>query len=236
MGKSSLLIVGAGPTGVNIGDSMRDHYDIHTLDIDERVEPHTVGDMLDMPFKDEQFNAVLSTHCLEHVKPIQVFKALNEMYRVIKPGGEFYLTVPNLDLACEWVLNGKTCDTIYTVRHPDGTHTIPVTAMDLLYGWGMAQTNDFYVHKCGFTRETLYKWLVMKPLKWDMLVVHEYRILGDYDRAEVQAYGVKYCNGDLPVKPFGAWSKDCERDCGDPFKYLTGENTERYKKEEEKDE
>jgi GT2 family glycosyltransferase/ubiquinone/menaquinone biosynthesis C-methylase UbiE len=46
-----------------------------------------------LPFESERFATVFSNHVLEHVDDIDA--ALNEVHRVLKPGGAFYLTVPN---------------------------------------------------------------------------------------------------------------------------------------------
>jgi GT2 family glycosyltransferase/ubiquinone/menaquinone biosynthesis C-methylase UbiE len=46
-----------------------------------------------LPFESERFATVFSNRVLEHVHDIDA--ALNEINRVLKPGGAFYITVPN---------------------------------------------------------------------------------------------------------------------------------------------
>ncbi|MDP9128260.1 MAG: class I SAM-dependent methyltransferase, partial [Pseudomonadota bacterium] len=52
-----------------------------------------LGDQL--PFADGQWDFVLTSHVLEHF--LDPIKALNEWYRVIKPGGYLFLIVPHKD-------------------------------------------------------------------------------------------------------------------------------------------
>ena len=51
-----------------------------------------VGPLHDMPIEDEIFDAVLCTQVLEHLEWPR--ESVAEMYRVLKPGGKLYMTVP----------------------------------------------------------------------------------------------------------------------------------------------
>ncbi|MGC2331977.1 MAG: class I SAM-dependent methyltransferase [Candidatus Acidiferrales bacterium] len=56
-----------------------------------------VGDILDAPFHRESFDAITCFHVLEHLyQPGEIFKRVSEW---LKPGGIFYLMVPNIDSA-----------------------------------------------------------------------------------------------------------------------------------------
>jgi len=56
--------------------------------------PDVVGDIHDMPFEDNSVPAIICMAVLEHVEnPI---KAMEEMYRVLKPGGRLLIYVPFL--------------------------------------------------------------------------------------------------------------------------------------------
>ena len=52
-----------------------------------------VGSVLNLPFKDNTFDIVVSTEVIEHVT--DPYLAIREMYRVLKPGGVLALTTPN---------------------------------------------------------------------------------------------------------------------------------------------
>lgn len=51
------------------------------------------ADARELPFKDETFDFVICTEVLEHVPNFK--KAICEIKRVLKPNGEFLITVPN---------------------------------------------------------------------------------------------------------------------------------------------
>lgn len=51
-----------------------------------------VGPLHEMPIEDEAFDAILCTQVLEHLEWPR--ESVKEMYRVLKPGGKLYMTVP----------------------------------------------------------------------------------------------------------------------------------------------
>lgn len=61
-----------------------------SLDVDEGKNPDVVGDAHELPFEDASFEQVLCTEVLEHLHTPQ--QAIDEMYRVLKPGGRLILT------------------------------------------------------------------------------------------------------------------------------------------------
>jgi ubiquinone/menaquinone biosynthesis C-methylase UbiE len=52
------------------------------------------GNVLDMPYKDNQFDTVLLISILEHLKPDELERAYLEIKRVLKPGGQVVYGVP----------------------------------------------------------------------------------------------------------------------------------------------
>ena len=59
-------------------------WDISKIDI--------VSDIVNIPIKDETYDAILCSEVIEHIPdPIA---ALNELHRLLKPGGELILTAP----------------------------------------------------------------------------------------------------------------------------------------------
>ena len=54
-----------------------------------------LADMTAAPFADATFDAGLSTNVLNHNTRAALVQAIDEVFRVLKPGGEFFLTVIN---------------------------------------------------------------------------------------------------------------------------------------------
>lgn len=52
-----------------------------------------VGSILEMPFEDNSFDFVVSSEVIEHVP--DPLKAIDEIHRVLKPGGKVVLSTPN---------------------------------------------------------------------------------------------------------------------------------------------
>ena len=56
-----------------------------------------IGDARQLPFADGEFDGAISVAAIDHVPRRDIPKALAEAARVIKPGGEFLLTIVNVD-------------------------------------------------------------------------------------------------------------------------------------------
>lgn len=52
------------------------------------------GDLLQLPYADDQFDTVLIISVLEHLKPHEQARAFSEIHRVIRPGGQLVYGVP----------------------------------------------------------------------------------------------------------------------------------------------
>jgi SAM-dependent methyltransferase len=64
----------------------------YCCDMDPNYHPHILADVKKLPFKDENIDGIICNAVLEHVKYPQ--EAINEMYRVLKKGGECVLYTP----------------------------------------------------------------------------------------------------------------------------------------------
>jgi SAM-dependent methyltransferase len=56
-----------------------------------------VGDMRELPFGDGEFDAVVSSYAIDHLRRAERPKAIAEVARVLKPGGEFLLMIVHVD-------------------------------------------------------------------------------------------------------------------------------------------
>lgn len=136
----SILHVGCGREPL---PAWLDHYDEVRLDIDPGCEPDIVAGMTDLG-QIGPFDAVYSSHALEHLYPHDVPVALAEFRRVLREGGALLVFVPDLDGV------QATHDVVY--QSPSG----PITGLDMIYGrLCYLKHAPHMAHHTGFTRETL---------------------------------------------------------------------------------
>lgn len=83
--EEKILDIGSGGSSYNIFFPNR-----FTFDIDPERKPEVIGDIHKMPFQDNEFKAILCTEVLEHLYDPK--KAIEEMKRILKPGGKLILT------------------------------------------------------------------------------------------------------------------------------------------------
>jgi len=123
------------------------------LDIDPAVKPDIVGDMRCLEEFKEVFDAVYSSHNLEHLYYHEVPIVLSEFYRVLKPGGIVFIGVPNLK-AVAWKI---ACGNLEGVLYESVAG--PISAIDCIYGYRkfLEGGNLHQLHKTGFTPGTLIK-------------------------------------------------------------------------------
>src|ERR1035437_2285963 len=82
-----VLNVGSGKAGGNYLELFPNQI---TVDIDAKRQPDVVGDIRNLPFKDNSFSVIICTEVLEHVPEPE--KAINELYRVLTKSGKLVLT------------------------------------------------------------------------------------------------------------------------------------------------
>ena len=122
------------------------------FDIDSRVEPDIVGSILKMDGIDNNcYDAVFSSHNIEHLYPHEVPVALGEFNRVLKDDGFVVITCPDLQSVSELIAEDKLTEAAY--NSPAG----PITPLDILYGHraSLQQGHHYMAHKCGFTLKVL---------------------------------------------------------------------------------
>ena len=196
MGMPRCLMIGSGRDDTRPGTE----FEFVTLDIEASRKPDVVSDACRLPFASESFEAVYASHLLEHISPRQAGNVLEEWGRVLKPGGEMLILVPNMGYVAELILSGKGEETVY--RAGAG---IDITPMDMVYG---LPSLPMY-RRWGFTRESLAA--RAKAIEWKEALVYELRITGPYDRCELRLYGRK--KGEASWK---GWDLDTSKS-SDPY-------------------
>jgi SAM-dependent methyltransferase len=122
------------------------------LDIDPGVNPDILASIVDMSsVKTASVDAIWSSHNLEHVFSHEVPVVLRGFFRVLRPGGEALITMPDLEQVAKLIARGKLEDPAYV--SPAG----PIAPLDILYGHraSIQKGNEFMAHRTGFTAATL---------------------------------------------------------------------------------
>jgi predicted SAM-dependent methyltransferase len=118
------------------------------FDIEARPEVDFFGNASDLSqFADESVEVIYTSHVLEHFYyglGNELITTLSEWYRVLKPGGKLYVSVPNLQVLC-WLF-------LHPNLMPLERHQI----MRIMFG---GQTNEHDVHKVGFDFDILALYL-----------------------------------------------------------------------------
>lgn len=124
------------------------------LDVNPAVKPDILASITDMSaIPDACYEALYSSHNLEHLHPHEVPSALAEFRRVLKPYGFALVTVPDLQRVAEYIAMDKAEDPILM------TSQGPIAPLDVVYGFRpfLARGNLFMAHNFGFTASTLHK-------------------------------------------------------------------------------
>jgi SAM-dependent methyltransferase len=116
---SAVLDIGCGE-GVLI-EEFRGALQMEGIDLNYRSERVKQGSVLDLPFGAGRFDRVLCLDVLEHLRHDEQARALAEMRRVLKPGGELLLSLPNLahlQSRLHFAISGRLIRTASERKHP----------------------------------------------------------------------------------------------------------------------
>lgn len=149
-----LLHVGCGPknktntTKIFAGEGWEET----RLDIDEEVKPDIITTMTDLSMiKDNEYDAIYSSHNIEHLFAHEVDIALKEFSRVLDNEGEIFITCPDMERAAKEIIKGNFLGVLY--ESPAG----PISAIDILFGHRESLRNGQHhmAHRVGFTLKIL---------------------------------------------------------------------------------
>lgn len=148
-----VINLGSGNTKLsNMGytEDLTEYIEV-SVDLDPKSNPDICADMRDLSvIPESSIDCIYSSHSLEHVAFHDVKTCLLEWFRIIKPGGEIRVIVPNLKKIFEFVRDGNILDKVYD------SDCGPISAIDMIYGYRkfIYYGNDFMQHKTGFTKES----------------------------------------------------------------------------------
>ena len=144
---NKLLHVGCGPNRKNNLKGFEDWEEVR-LDIDPQVEPDIIGSLTDMSACESGFfDALYSSHNIEHIYPHEVPIAINEFLRVINSDGFVVITCPDLQSVGTQLASGRLIEPLYD------SDAGQISAIDIIYGHrgSIANGNLYMQHKSGFT-------------------------------------------------------------------------------------
>ena len=142
---------------LNIGCGDKPFYGC--VNIDKRLLP-TVDLVVDvesqgLPFPNEFFDVVYMIDVLEHISWRKTINVVDEVWRVLKPGGRFIIRVPNIERIAEMVLRRD----YPKIVHPDIGEFHEWQLISYYLFGGQENPEDF--HKAGFTESAIRELLSM---------------------------------------------------------------------------
>lgn len=128
-------------------------WDETRMDIDPSVSPDIIGKLQDLSLiEDAVFDAVYSSHNIEHVSAFEVQPILNEFSRILNNDGFAMILCPDIQSVAEAILQKESLeDTLYI--SPAG----PINALDIIYGYqhDIERGNIFMAHKTALNINSL---------------------------------------------------------------------------------
>ena len=132
---------------------LRDGWREVRLDVEPRVEPDIVGSVTDVAtlFSAGTFDAVWSSHNLEHLYAHEVPTALAGFRHALKPDGFALVTCPDLEAVSAALVQHGPDHVAYTA--PAG----PIRVLDMMFGHGPSIASGFsaMAHHSGLTQASL---------------------------------------------------------------------------------
>jgi predicted SAM-dependent methyltransferase len=150
-----VLNAGSGPSANRKLNAIFDpaDWDELRLDLDPRVKPDVIGSMTDMRacFEAGEFDAIWSSHSLEHLYKHEIPLALAEFRRILKDDGFALITCPDLETVMTLFLDHGADHVVY--------HSAagPITPLDMMFGHaGSIEAGAAHMaHHSGFTAARL---------------------------------------------------------------------------------
>jgi len=125
------------------GEEPKDGWKI--LNAQQKSGVDYIGDINDLSqFESDSIDEIYASHVVEHVPQAQVLSMLNGIHRVLKKGGRFYISVPDLDILCHTFIN--------PIASPD----MKFHVMRMMFG---GQIDDYDYHFFGWNQLFLFDFL-----------------------------------------------------------------------------
>jgi predicted SAM-dependent methyltransferase len=159
------------------------------MDLDPTVEPDVIGSMTDMRahFDAQSFDAIWSSHSLEHLYSHEIPIALSEFRRVVRVDGFALITCPDLETVMTLFLEHGSDHVVY--QSAAGA----ITPLDMMFGHSLsiASGNIHMAHRSGLTSERLGELLLRAGFAEVITKRHNFDLwaLAVMERADLDAIG-----------------------------------------------
>ena len=144
-------------------EEFRGRLTIEGLDPNYSSEFVTRGSLTDLPYGDGAFDRATCLDVLEHLTFEEQPKALAELFRVVRPGGELLISVPNLahlQSRVHFLLLGRLIHTASLEKHPGDRPVVEYLDMARRTGFRLVEQRGIFP-----TVPILTKWIRRKPAR-----------------------------------------------------------------------
>ena len=126
------------------------------LNIQNKDGADFIGDISDLSqFEEESINEIYASHVFEHVPQKKIISTLSGINRVLKTGGKFYLSVPDIDVLFKFFLTPLTS---YATKIGKTEGEIKMHILRIIFGGQMDQYDFHYFGwNFGFLKSALIK-------------------------------------------------------------------------------
>ena len=128
-------------------DEFHDRLRIEGIDPNYSSERVRTGSLTALPYADGTFTHALCLDVLEHLSFDDQPRALAELFRVLAPGGELLVTVPNLahlQSRVHFMLTGRLIRTASPLKHPGDRPLADYLAMARQAGFKVTATSGIF--------------------------------------------------------------------------------------------
>ena len=130
---------------INIGgETKKDGW--KNLNVQEKPNVDIVGNINDLSqFENESIEEIYASHVVEHVDKKTIHPTLKGIFRILKKGGKFYVSVPDMDVLCHFFLS------------PLANKETKFHTMIMIFG---GQVDNYDYHYLGWNYEFLHDFLI----------------------------------------------------------------------------
>ena len=129
---------------INIGgETKKDGWKI--LNAQEKHNPDYIGNIEDLTqFENETIDEIYASHIIEHINQKKMQNTFKGIFRILKKGGKFYVSVPDLEILCHFFVS------------PLANKKIKFHTMRMIYG---GQIDNYDYHYFGWNYEFMNDYL-----------------------------------------------------------------------------